>query len=262
MTSDRLPAGSLDTNRLPRGSRLERLTQRVMFLKASLSGGAVLVGDLEVKARAAGLLGPRQRITNSKSFKRAKRTLQVRSLRSGFGRGGEWSWVLSNRPDARYAAARDGLSATLPERDTYGTGQFCHDRGKSIKGMEIEPDRRLPRDWIRGVALLTRQKPPSSVPRWRWQLFVVDCKRFMCAGICWAERAAELGWDGYALFGCHPDQPLAYLGDAGLLWFVTGGELVRLHQHSAVVAIHGVQHVVHRRPNSNNVTLPWQLRTR
>ena len=54
MTSDRLPAGSLDTNRLPRGSRLERLTQRVMFLKASLSGGAVLVGDLEVKARAAG----------------------------------------------------------------------------------------------------------------------------------------------------------------------------------------------------------------
>jgi hypothetical protein len=121
------------------------------------------------------------------------------------------------------------------------------------------PDRRIPREWVRGVALLSRQKRPLGVPEARWQLFVADCLRFLDASAIWAQRAAEVGWDAIELFGCHPHQPLAYLGDAGLLWFVAGGEFVRLHQHCAVIAIHGAQHVVHRRPNANNVTLPWLL---
>jgi hypothetical protein len=40
-----------------------------------------------------------------------------------------------------------------------------------------------------------------------------------------AERAARLGWDAMALFGCAPKRPLDYLGSAGLLWAINGGRL-------------------------------------
>jgi hypothetical protein len=42
---------------------------------------------LETAARTAGLLGERQRVTDSKKF--AKKVLGVISRRDGFGRGGE-----------------------------------------------------------------------------------------------------------------------------------------------------------------------------
>ena len=38
----------------------------------------------------------------------------------------------------------------------------------------------------------------------------------------WAERAARLGWDAMALFGCAPKRPLDYSGSAGLLWAING----------------------------------------
>jgi hypothetical protein len=41
----------------------------------------------------------------------------------------------------------------------------------------------------------------------------------------WAERAARLGWDAMALFGCAPKRPLDYSGSAGLLWAINGGRL-------------------------------------
>ena len=47
---------------------------------------------LDGKARAAGLLGERQRITDAKAFKRTKKRLGVRSIRDGFGRSGLWLW--------------------------------------------------------------------------------------------------------------------------------------------------------------------------
>ena len=49
---------------------------------------------LEVHARAAGLLGELQRVTNAKTFKAAKKKLGIMSRRDGFGRDGEWSWEL------------------------------------------------------------------------------------------------------------------------------------------------------------------------
>jgi hypothetical protein len=59
------------------------------FLKQVLAEGPVAVVELEQRARALDLLGERQRITDAKGFKRAKKLLGVQSYRSGFGRGGE-----------------------------------------------------------------------------------------------------------------------------------------------------------------------------
>jgi hypothetical protein len=48
------------------------------FLRSALAGSAVSVPNLETMARAAGLLGKRQRVTHAKLFKRAKKTLGIR----------------------------------------------------------------------------------------------------------------------------------------------------------------------------------------
>ena len=57
-------------------------------------GTTLAVAELEVHARAAGLVGERQRLTDAKTFKAAKKKLGIMSRRGGFGRDGEWSWAL------------------------------------------------------------------------------------------------------------------------------------------------------------------------
>src|ERR1700704_4658237 len=52
----------------------------VKFLRAALRERARAVNKLELKARAAGLLGEGQRITHAKVFKKAKKSLGIRSL--------------------------------------------------------------------------------------------------------------------------------------------------------------------------------------
>jgi hypothetical protein len=59
------------------------------FLRKRLGKGPVLVSELEATARAAGLLGNGQRITHAKPFKKAKKSLGIRSVRNGFGSAGE-----------------------------------------------------------------------------------------------------------------------------------------------------------------------------
>jgi hypothetical protein len=39
---------------------------------------------------------------------------------------------------------------------------------------------------------------------------VDDCKNFLSSSEHWADRAAQLGWDAMALFGCAPKRPLDY----------------------------------------------------
>jgi hypothetical protein len=62
---------------------------------------------------------------------------------------------------------------------------------------------------------------------------VDDCTNFVSSS--WAERAAALGWDAVALFGCRRNHPLSYLGSAGLLWALNGGRLIELHRGWAVI---------------------------
>ena len=102
------------------------------------------------------------------------------------------------------------------------------------------------------------------VPRHRWRQFVEDCNKFLRPSENWAERAARLGWDAMALFGCAPKRPLDYLGSAGLVWAINGGRLLELHRDWAVidVPVHGSQRTFSRRNvDAAKITLPWAKQT-
>jgi hypothetical protein len=73
------------------------------------------------------------------------------------------------------------------------------------------------------------------------------------------KRAADLGWDTLALFGCHPTRPLDHLNGAGLLWRISGGKITAMQTDWATIEIDGVQHI-HRRPAPANFVLPWMRR--
>src|SRR6478672_6777192 len=79
------------------------------------------------RARATGLLGQRQSITHIKVFKRAKRSLGIRSVRTGFGARSRWLWQLPQQSEA----------SIEPE-----LGPFLERRVA------------IPIDWVQGVACL------------------------------------------------------------------------------------------------------------
>ena len=143
------------------------------FLRDALAGDDVGVPTLEDMARTAGLLGERQSITHSKVFKRAKKSLGIRSQRTGFGVRSQWFWQLPPRSE-------------VPIKTE----------------VETSRERRVPSEWVEGVARLDPDRPPNDVPRHRWRQFVDDCKRFLSSSENWAERADQLRWDAMALFGC------------------------------------------------------------
>src|SRR5713101_4858346 len=96
------------------------------FLRDALAVDVLGVPKLEAMARAAGLLGEHQRITNAKAFKRAKKSLGIKSVRAGFGTGGEWLWKLPNGHDEALATP-------------------------SISHQPPRTERRVPVDWAEGV---------------------------------------------------------------------------------------------------------------
>jgi hypothetical protein len=205
------------------------------FLRNALAEGAQDVLTLEAMARGEALLGERQRITDAKAFKRAKYSLRIRSVRAGFGPNGSWRWELP--------CDRDGASTASP-----------------VASQPVRAERRIPVGWVEGVARLDDYPPPTDVPRHRWRQFVSDCYSFLNSSENWAERAAELGWDARALFGCHRNYPLMHLGSAGLLWAVNGGKLVELHRDWAVIElpVNRSQRIFSRRDvAAGKVSLPW-----
>jgi len=82
------------------------------FLRKALAVEPLGVPKLDMMARAAGLLGERQRITHAKVFRRAKVLLGIRSIRDGFGPGGGWAWELPRGSEERapILATRQGSS--------------------------------------------------------------------------------------------------------------------------------------------------------
>jgi hypothetical protein len=256
----------LHTTQTGSGSRRERAV--IDFLGQVLAQGPVAVVELEQRARNLRLLGVRQRITDAKGFKRAKKLLGVQSNRSGFGRGGEWFWSL---PGARKTAVAEpalGRSSGAPTLVAYGERHTRPEQRPAVAAARanlpsapVEALRKhlVPQEWVRGLALLHQQARPSAVPRHRWELFVDDCARFLDPSNGWAERAAGLGWNAEALFGCDRHRPLDQPG-AGLLWRVAGGSLTAIYKTWAVIEINGAQHIVHRRPAAPTTTLPWSLR--
>src|SRR5262249_55977893 len=206
------------------------------FLRDTLTGDAVGVRQLEAMARAAGLLGEGQDITQAKSFRRAKKSLEIRSVRDGFGVGGRWAWKPPRSSDAPAT-----ISAATQERSA--------------------PEPLIPREWVQGVAQLDQDRPPADVPRHRWTQIVEDCLAFLNSPE--AERAAQLGWRTTELFGCKPNYPLSYLGEAGLLWHVHGGRIVQLHRDWAVIDFpvnRSPRTYSRREMDQKKITLPWHLR--
>jgi hypothetical protein len=204
------------------------------FLRKALAAKAVGVPQLDMMARAAGLLGERQSITQAKVFRRAKNSLDIRSIRDGFGAGGGWAWELPRRSEETEPCA----SPVVPQ----------------------STERLVPHAWVEGIAQLEQHRPPADVPRHRWHQFVDDCHGFLNSPQ--AERAAQLGWDATALFGCRPNHPLSYLGQAGLLWHVNGGKIIELHRTWAVIddPVNRSQGVFYRRDIAKErLMLPWTL---
>jgi hypothetical protein len=161
----------------------------------------------------------------------------IRSLRAGFGARSQWRWQLPRQSEGSL---------------------------KTDLGTARERRGAIPIDWVRGVACLDPDRPPNDVPRHRWRQFVDDCKNFLSSPEKWAERAARLGWDAMALFGCAPKRPLDYFGSAGLLWAINGGRLLELHRDWAVidVPVHGSQRTFSRRNvDAAKITLPWAKQT-
>jgi hypothetical protein len=93
------------------------------FLRKALAVEALDVPERDMMAREAGLLGERQRITNAKVFRRAKRSLGIRSVRNGFGAGGRWAWELTRSTEGRAPTPRGSIP---PRRDSCGRGYRVH----------------------------------------------------------------------------------------------------------------------------------------
>jgi hypothetical protein len=219
---------------MPHGRSQATVTQ---FLRDALAVDELGIPELEARARATGLLGERQSITHIKVFKRAKKSLGIRSLRAGFGARSQWRWQLPRQSEGSIKTH----SETARER-----------RGP------------VPIDWVQGVACLGPDRPPNDVPRLRWRQFVGDCKSFLSSPERWAERGAGLGWDAMALFDCAPKRPLDYLSSAGLLWAINGGRLLELHRDWAVIdlPVNRSQRIYYRRNvDAAKITLLWATPT-
>jgi len=207
------------------------------FLRKALAAEPLGVPKLNAMARAAGFLSERQRITDAKVFRRAKILLRIRSIRDGFGASGGWAWELPRHYKARVASP------------------------SSIGPRLLRYERPVPREWVEGVARLEQNRPLADIPRHRWRQFVEDCFAFLRSEEL-AERAARLGWDAVALFGCRHNYPLAYLGNAGLLWQVDGGRVVEVHRGWAVIErpVSRSQRIFSRRDvDPQKIALPWML---
>src|ERR1700730_16408335 len=208
----------------------------VAFLENVLADRGLCVPELEVMARAAGLLGQRQSITHAKVFKKDKKSLGIRSVRNGFGDGGEWLWRLERRPASP-------VSKPVSIEDTYAEALGPGEAPADVRA------RRIRSGWNGALARLDHHRPLTDIPPHRWRQFLSDCNNFLTAGENWAGRAAELGWNAATLFGCRRARPLDHPGGAGLLWAINGGRLVELHRDWAVIelAANGSRRVFERR---------------
>jgi hypothetical protein len=122
----------------------------VAFLENVLADHGLCVPELEVMARAAGLLGQCQSITHAKVFKTAKKFLGIKSVRDGFGDGGEWLWRLEGRPASP-------VSKPVSIEDTYAEALDLEEGPADVRA------RRIPSIWIDGArASTTIAHSPTS----------------------------------------------------------------------------------------------------
>jgi len=95
------------------------------------------------------------------------------------------------------------------------------------------------------------------VPPHRWRLFVDDVARFLDGGF--AAKAAALGWTPFDLFGADPDKPFARIDKAGLLWLVSGTNVVALTKDVAIIETDRSVRLTLRRISDSDRVLAWEL---
>jgi hypothetical protein len=126
--------------------RAHRAAAVTDFLQRALVGGALDVAQLETVARAAGLLGKRQQIQHAKAFKKAKRSLGIRSIRDGFGSKGKWAWLLPAKP---VKPAKKELDRTKDAN----TREQARSVIVNLNGLPAELlSGRIPPHWVDGIA--------------------------------------------------------------------------------------------------------------
>jgi hypothetical protein len=122
----------------------------------------------------------------------------------------------------------------------------------------IEHDGGAPREWAEALARLDPAAPPGDVPPKRWVQFIDDCGHFIDNG--WDQRAAELGWTPFDLFGCDRYKPFARVGRCGLLWLLDGRHLRILTTDTAVINTpKGSSLTFYRRPREPGQILAWEF---
>jgi len=230
------------------------------FLQRELAGGPVAVLELERRARRAGLLGEAQRIPRTKKFRTAKTDLDIESIRTGFGRGGEWAWKLGapNTPAPKahgHLCEEPSSPVTKSEPEPviiHGDANPRAELGSKLSRVAgantgLSPAfveiGGIPRKWSEGVERLQVQARPREVAPHLWHQFVEDCICFMNSTENGARPAASLGWDQFSLFGCSRRRPVLDLGCAGLLWVLRGGQILRLYRDCAEYLQAGRSHI-------------------
>src|ERR1700730_4217303 len=96
----------------PTQSTRGRRQDAMAFLQGVLATGPAAVTEIEVRARAAGLLSDRQDISHANRLKHARAALGIASIRKGFGRDGEWVGALPPRAEVPAPQAEGQLSTT------------------------------------------------------------------------------------------------------------------------------------------------------
>jgi hypothetical protein len=128
------------------------------FLQRALIGGALDVTQLEAMARAAGLLGKPQQIQHAKAFKKAKKSLGIRSIRDGFGSKGKWAWLLPAKP------VKPAKKEADPQKDANACEQV-RSVSVNLNGLPAELlSGRIPPHWVDGIARLDSHRIPREVP--------------------------------------------------------------------------------------------------
>jgi hypothetical protein len=109
------------------GDRYTAKDDAKVFLQEALANGPISVVDLEAEARAAGLLGERQRLSYAKAIRAAADKMGVVRKREGFGRGAAYHWSL---PDAPCVPSGAMLAHVCPisKEGTHGTHDQAHER--------------------------------------------------------------------------------------------------------------------------------------
>jgi hypothetical protein len=122
----------------------------------------------------------------------------------------------------------------------------------------IEYDGGAPLEWAEALARLDPASPPGDVPPKRWVQFIDDCGRFIDNR--WDQRAAELGWTPFDLFGCDRSKPFARIDRCGLLWLLDGRQLRALSAETAVIEnASGFSLTFYRRPQETGQVLAWEF---